>query len=295
MNKKSNSVLVTGGAGFIGSHLCRYYYEVLGRRVISLDNYSSGSVKNHVPGITYLSGTTSDINKNLNEIPDIIYHLGEFSRVESSYDYIEQVVESNIAGTLNVIEYCRKHKVKLIYAGSSTKFSDMTSRQDHSPYWWTKKKNTELINYYAEWYGINYAIAYFYNVYGPREIETGNYATLIGRFKKLSRDNQSLTVVLPGSQRRNFTHVNDLVNGLVMVGEHGYGDDYGIGSPASYSVMEIAKLFGGDVTMLPERKGNRLDAELKTDKLARMGWTPKVSIEDYIANLKNRNWIEDSL
>ena len=293
MSSNSNLVVITGGAGFIGSHLCRYYHEVLGRRVISLDNYSSGSIQNHVPGVTYLSGSTSDINLHLNDVPDIIYHLGEFSRVENSYDHIEEVVESNIVGTLKVIEYCRKNSVKLIYAGSSTKFSVMQSQEDHNPYWWTKKKNTELVNYYSQWYGINYAIAYFYNVYGPREIEIGNYATLIGRFKKLAREKQPLTVVLPGSQRRNFTHVDDLVNGLVLVGEHGYGDDYGIGSSESYTILDIARLFGGEIKFLPERKGNRIDAELKTDKLMRKGWTSKISIIDYIEKLRVCNWDED--
>ena len=165
-----------------------------------------------------------------------------------------------------MLEFCRKTGAKIIYAGSSTKFGDGGLGRDQSPYAWTKASNTELVINYGKWFNISYAITYFYNVYGPREISKGKYATLIALFKELKKTNMPLGVVSPGTQKRNFTHVDDIINGLILVGEKGIGDDYGIGNDESYSIIEIANLFGGEIIMLPERKGNRLSAEVMTEK-----------------------------
>jgi len=246
-------VLVTGGAGFIGSHLC----EILAQdrnEVISLDDYSTGSENNHVDGVVYIKGETKNIDKLVTFSPDIIYHLGEYSRVEQSFDDIKKVWNSNKIGIFEVLQFCRKTKAKLIYAGSSTKFGDGGMGRSQSPYAWTKASNTELVENYGNWFGIRYAIVYFYNVYGGREISTGKYATLIALFKECYKNNKPLTIVSPGTQLRNFTHIDDIISGLVLVGNNGEGDNYGIGCSQSYSILDVAKMFGTEIKMLPERK-----------------------------------------
>ena len=278
--------LVTGGAGFIGSNLCEKLLESGMYDVISIDNYSTGSKNNHLSGVTYVEGDTQNIDKLIIKKPDIVYHLGEYSRVEQSFKDLNTVWSSNINGTFEVIKFCNKVSAKLIYAGSSTKFSDGITNDDLSPYTWTKSKNTELVQNFSKWFGLEYAITYFYNAYGPKELEFGRHATVIGIFKRLSKMGKPLPVVLPGTQVRNFTHVHDVVEGLFLVGEKGIGDGYGIGSRHSYSILEIAKMFDAKLDMLPERAGNRLSAELKTQKTIDLGWKPTKSIKNYIENLK---------
>ena len=284
MNSKK-IVLVTGGAGFIGSHLCEALYKTTNYEVYSLDNYFTGSENNHVKGVTYINGNSSDIETLIEFKPDYIYHLGEYSRVEQSFEDIELVWRYNKDGIFAVLEFCRKTGAKIIYAGSSTKFGDGGLGRSQSPYAWTKATNTELVINYGEWFNINYAITYFYNVYGPREISEGKYATLVALFYKMKSEDKELTVVSPGTQKRNFTHVEDIINGLILVGEIGYGDDYGIGSPNSYTILEIAKMFGGKIKMLPERPGNRMTADVITEKTMSLGWEPKFSIKKYIKEI----------
>jgi len=193
----------------------------------------------------------------------------------------------NKDGIFAVLEFCRKTKAKLIYAGSSTKFGDGGLGRSQSPYAWSKATNTELVKNYGNWYGLEYAITYFYNVYGPREISQGKYATLIALFKEKAKNNEPLTVVSPGTQKRNFTHVEDIINGIILVGENGFGDDYGIGSPESFSIIEIANMFkGAKIEMIPERPGNRMEADLITQKIQDLGWESKNKVIDYINNFK---------
>lgn len=277
--------VVTGGAGFVGSHLCARLYRE-GFEVYSVDNYFTGSVKNHIPGVNYIKGKAEDIGHLLNCSPVLVFHLGEYSRVEQSFDDIDIVWDYNIKGILSILHFCKAHNSKLIYAGSSTKFGDGGIGRSQSPYAWSKSTNTDLVVNYANWFELNYAITYFYNVYGDREIEEGKYATLIALFKNKMKNNEALTVVSPGSQRRNFTHVEDIVEGLMLVAEHGAGDGYGIGSDASYSVLEIAEMFGGEIKMLAERAGNRQSASVVSEKLAKLGWKTKHSVEDYINDCK---------
>ncbi|HFB66172.1 MAG TPA: NAD-dependent epimerase/dehydratase family protein [Aeromonadales bacterium] len=275
-------VLVTGGAGFIGSHLCETLAANADYDVYSLDNYSTGSDKNHIHGVTYINGETSQIDKLIKFTPDIIYHLGEYSRVEQSFDDVEKVWQFNKNGTFSVLQFCRKSGAKLVYAGSSTKFGDGGLGRSQSPYAWTKASNTELVKNYGHWFSIPYAIVYFYNVYGKREISTGTYATLIALFKEKIIKGDALTVVSPGTQKRNFTHIDDIINGLILVGENGYGDEFGIGCQEAYSILEIAQMFGGEINMLPERKGNRMSADVVTAKTEALGWKATKSIKDYI-------------
>ncbi len=284
-NKVMKLVLVTGGAGFIGSHLCQALVERKKYDVYALDNYSTGTIDNHVENVTYIKGNTKDINELVSFKPDYIYHLGEYSRVEQSFDDLKKVWDSNKSGTFAVLEFCRASGSKLIYAGSSTKFADGRTGRSQSPYAWTKASNTELVQNYGNWFDLSYAITYFYNVYGEREISKGKYATLIAIFVNKFLNGQKLTVVSPGVQKRNFTHIGDIIDGLVRVGEHGYGDEFGIGSPDAYSILEIAEMFAADIEMLPTRKGNRISAELVTAKTEALGWFPKRSIKDYIRKI----------
>ncbi len=277
-------VVVTGGAGFIGSHLCERLVKE-GYEVISLDNYFTGTPENHLDGVTYRTGHTKDIAALIPETPDRLFHLGEYARTEKSFEDIEQVWDLNKTGTFAVLEFCRRRGCKIIYAGSSTKFADNGEGRDQSPYAWTKASNTELVKNYAEWFGLQYAITYFYNVYGPREM-SGPYGTLIRIFTELYRTGAPLTVTSPGTQRRNFTHVFDIVDGLTLVGKQGVGDGYGIGADTSYSVYEVATLFGGAVVMMPERKGNRLSSGVDNQQVKAIGWNAKHTLPEWIERVK---------
>lgn len=279
-------ILVTGGAGFVGSHLCERLAQDSNNDVYSLDNYFTGSEANHVDNVTYIKGSTKDIATLVTFDPDMVYHLGEYSRVEQSFGDIEKVWEYNKDGIFAVLEFVRKAGCKILYAGSSTKFGDGGLGRSASPYAWTKATNTELVMNYGNWFNVPFAITYFYNVYGPREIQTGKYATLIALFKEKKKNGEKLTIVSPGTQKRNFTHIDDIIDGLVLVGENGYGDEFGIGSGEAYTIKEIAEMFGGEIEMLPERKGNRMVADVISAKTEALGWSPKRRISDYIEELK---------
>jgi UDP-glucose 4-epimerase len=280
------TILVTGGAGFIGSNLIEALVKDQNNRVISLDNYFTGKKENHIEGAEYREGHTKDIETLIKEKPDLIFHLGEYARVEKSFEDVATTWSLNVPGTFAVLEFCRKHQIKLVYAGSSTKFADGGLGRDQSPYAWTKATNTELVRNYGEWFGLQYAITYFYNVYGPREGDDA-FGTLIAIFKKKYEQGQPLTVVLPGTQKRNFTHVDDIVSGLILVGERGHGDEYGLGAQEGYSVKEVAEMFDAPIEWLPERSGNRMDSKLNTDRsILELGWSPKRKLADYIQEIK---------
>lgn len=291
---EKQTVIVTGGAGLIGSYLIELLL-VKSYRVISLDNYFIGSKNNHVQGAEYVEGHTKDIEQLLgNENPAIIFHLGEYSRVEQSFDDLPLVWESNVHGTFRVFEYWRKrnkegHTCRIVYAGSSTKFSDGGMGRDQSPYAWMKASNTELVRNYGTWFNMPYAITYFYNAYGKQELAEGPYASVIGRFKTQYWKGEPITVVSPGTQKRNFTFAGDIARGLLMVGENGQGDDYGLGSPESQTVLDIAKMFTNSIVMLPERKGNRMDSIVDTTRVEKeFGWKPEMTVREYIESLKKQ-------
>lgn len=283
MNNKNQTILITGGAGFIGSHLCERLVE--NNRVISLDNYFTGSDKNHVEGVEYVKGHTADIDKYINEKIDIVYHLGEYSRVAKAIEEPFLVWDMNTKGIAAVLEFCRRQECKIVYAGSSTKFSD--TRKDGiegkylSPYTWSKAVNTDLVRSYGDWYDLEHAIVYFYNVYGPREM-TGEYGTVIEIFKQKCIDEEPLPMRLPGSQKRNYTHVFDTVDGIILVGENGKGDDFGIGSDTSYTTREMTELFKAEIEELPERKTSRPSAKVNNEKVKKLGWKEKHNLNDYV-------------
>ncbi len=281
---KNQNILVIGGAGFIGSSLIEHLSD--NNTLVSLDNYSSGSVANHINGVTYKRGDSKDISHIFGDQTfDIVFHFGEYSRVERSFFEIENVINNNLCSIFPVIQYVKSINAKLIYSGSSTKFGDDGLNRHASPYAWTKSTNTELIKNYSDWYGLDYAIVYFYNAYGKNEISDGPYSTLIAKYLMMCRNGAvALPVVKPGIQARNFTDVSDLVAALDLIAERGSGDDYGIGSNESFTILEVVEFFKKKVHWLPERKGNRLSAELRTEKTKALGWEPRGSLEKYINN-----------
>lgn len=277
------TVVVTGGAGHVGSHLVELLVAEGESRVISLDNYSNGRVENHVPGAEYRVGHTKDIDRLVPERPDVIYHLGEYARIATSFEDVAIVYDYNITGTFAVAEFCRKRTVeKLVYAASSTRFAIEGDGRHQNPYSFTKSTNVDLLNDYGRWYGLPYAICYFYNAYGPREVGDGPYATLIARFETMRKRGETLTVVAPGTQRRAFTYVKDLARGIKLVGERGQGDGYALRAERSYSVLDIAAAFGGPFEIIDGYPGRDDVADDPTRARDELGWKPTMDVLDYI-------------
>lgn len=281
------TILVTGGAGHVGSHLIEELLASGNDRVISLDNYSNGSRDNHIAGAEYRDGHTKDIARHVPETPALVYHLGEYARIEPSFADVATVYDSNIVGTFAVAEFCRARGVgKLVYAASSTKFAIEGDGRHQNPYSFTKATNVDLLNDYGRWYGLSYAICYFYNAFGPREVGQGRYATLIAKFAALYKRGEPLPVVAPGTQRRAFTFVKDLARGIHLVGERGQGDGYALRAERSYSVLEIAEAFGGTYQLVEGYPGREDVADDPRRAHDELGWSATVDIMDYIEACK---------
>lgn len=271
-------ILVIGGAGFVGSNLIAHLLKN-GHEVISLDNYTTGSVENHHEGCRYVNSSALWINALDDDIGgcSVVFHLGEYSRVELSH-FEPDIAIQNIYSTLpSVLCYCRRNKAKLIYSASSTKFGDAKS-----PYMVAKYLNAELVNYYMTEYELPYAITYFYNVYGDNEISEGDYATVVAKFLRAKKNGESVEITAPGNQSRHFTHVDDIVSGLALLIENGHGDGYCIGAAAGYSIIELAQMIGVKWTIAPGRKGNRLSSGMDLAKIRAIGWRQKRFLPDYI-------------
>lgn len=282
---RRRTILVTGGAGHVGSHVIELLVSDERNRVISLDNYFNGSVDNHIPGAEYREGHTKDIDRLVPETPDIVYHLGEYARIAPSFEDVKLVYDMNITGTFAVAEFCRLKKLKkLVYAASSTRFAIEGDGRHQNPYSFTKAVNVDLINDYGRWYKLPYAICYFYNGFGPRERSDSKYATVIAKFEQQFLRGESLTVVKPGTQRRAFTYVKDLARGIIMVGAKGKGDGYALGQTKTYSILEIAKAFGGKVRFVTGYAG-RAEAKNFPRKARSLGWRPTLDVMDYIRSV----------
>lgn len=289
MDKKTKTILVTGGAGFVGSHLCGRLVND-GHHVISLDNYFTGSKDNHVEGVEYIEGHTKDIASLITTPIDIIFHLGEYSRVAPSIDEPEVVWDLNMNGTHGVMEYWRKHRPKLIYAGSSTRFAkkreDGVEGKDRAPYSWGKAANTDYIHNYSRWYDLPYSIAYFYNVYGPGERAgqfDGSYGTVVEIFRQCALKGEPCTINGDGRQTRAFTHVDDTVSGLLILAQKGERDEYAICAKEVYSLNELADMYGLEKRYAPATKTSRSSGADDTSKLELLGWSQQKTLTDYAA------------
>jgi UDP-glucose 4-epimerase len=287
----AKTILVTGGAGHVGSHVIEQLVADPKNRVISLDNYFNGSVDNHIVGAEYREGHTKDIDRLVPETPDIIYHLGEYARITPSFEDVRLVFDMNIVGTIAVAEFARLRKVKkLVYAASSTKFAIEGDGRHQNPYSYSKAANVDLINDYGRWYKLPFAICYFYNGFGPRERGDGRYATVIAKFEQQFLRGEPLTVVRPGTQRRAFTYVKDLARGLILVGRKGKGDGYALGQTKTYSILEIARAFGGPIKLVSGYPG-RSEAKNDVRKARALGWKPTLDVMDYIRDVRGRRGV----
>ena len=283
---KKNIILVTGGAGFIGSSLIDYlvknYYNY---KIISLDNYSTGSIKNHVKSnkVKYIKGDNKDINKLLKNVRKhikVIFHFGEFSRIFQSFKNYKKCLEYNIYNSFKVIEFAKDNNIKIIYSATSSNLGNKGKDEDLSPYAWSKSKNIELIKNYTKWFGLKYEIVFFYNVYGPGQILKSPMSAVIGIFEELYKEGKPLTVVKPGSQRRDFTHINDIVKGCVLAWKKGNQNEYMLGTKKTYSVNQIAKMFKTKIKYIPARPGERFDSTIPNNNAKKiLGYKAKISIK----------------
>ena len=282
-------LVVTGGAGFVGSNLIRYLLKKTSFKIISIDNYSSGSKSNHIKNIRvkYLKSNTKYIfrllNKNKNKI-HTVFHFGEFSRIYQSFKKFDQCFDSNSIASKAVFNFCLLNKIKLVYSATSASLGNSGKDKDLSPYAFTKSKNIELLENLKKWFNLKFEIIYFYNVYGPRHISTGDMATVIGIFERLFKKKLPLTVVKPGSQTRRFTHINDTIKVCYEAWKKNRCLHYSISNKKTYSILQVAKLFGKKIKFLPNRKGERYASALTnmvfTNKVhKRFG---KINLKDYI-------------
>lgn len=287
------NILVTGGSGFVGSRLIKKLIERDDiKSIISIDNYFSGYKKNEIKSnkkIIYIKENTKNINKIeflKNKKFDLLYHFGEYSRIAVSFEEPNIVFESNLTGTYQVLEFCRINNCKLIYSGSTSIFGNNMKDQHGSPYSWSKSKNIELIHNYNKWFNLKFTIVYFSNVYGAGQICSGKYATVIGIFEEQYRNKKPLTVVKPGTQKRDFTHIDDTINGIILSSFKGDGDGYIIRAGIQYSIIEIAKMFTNNIKFIENQRGNRNESSGNFDKILELGWKANNNIEEYIKNIK---------
>ena len=289
-------LVVTGGAGFVGSNLIEYLLDKTSYRIISLDDYSSGLKRNHIKNrrIKYIKGHTKDINKILNRYKfkiNSIFHFGEFSRIYQSFLQMNNCIQSNTIGTSEVFNFCFKNKIKLIYSATSASLGNKGKDKNLSPYAFTKSKNIEILENLNKWFDFKYEVIFFYNVYGPKQICTGKMATVIGIFENCYLNNKPLPVVKPGTQTRRFTHIRDTVEVCYKAWKKNQSRNYSITNKESFSILQVAKLFKSRIKFLPRREGERYASALKNMSLSNKVYKNfgKISLRDYIENFLKNN------
>ena len=289
-----NIILVTGGAGFVGSNLISFLLKKTNFKIISLDNYFTGNKKNHIINkrVKYINGENANIEKILHKYTKkicVIFHFGEFSRIYQSFLQIKKCLNYNLSGSFQVINYAAKNKIKIIYSASSSVIGNKGKDQNLSPYAWTKAKNIELIKNFSSWYKLKYEIVYFYNVYGPGQILNSHMSAVIGIFQTQYKKNKPLTVVKPGTQKRDFTHISDIVNGCYLAWKKGKQNEYMLGTSKQNSILGIAKMFKSKIKFLPPRKGERFGTSIPNNlAYTHLGYKPRIDIKDYINNFINK-------
>ena len=293
MNNKK--ILITGGAGFVGTNLIRYLLNKTDYKIISVDNYSSGSKKNHIKNtrVKYIKGNTRNISKLIKKPNQIktIFHFGEFSRIYQSFLNMNECIESNTVGSNSIFNFCLKNKIKLIYSATSASLGNKGDDKNLSPYAFSKAKNLELLENLKKWFNFKYEIIYFYNVYGPNQICKGHMSTVIGIFEDHYKRNKPLPVVRPGTQSRRFTHIDDTIKICYMAWKKNLCRHYSISNKKSYSIIDVAKLFDSKVKYLPKRAGERFASALTNKNLSNKiyKYFGKVSLKKYIKDFIKNN------
>jgi UDP-glucose 4-epimerase len=291
-----NILVITGGAGFIGSNLISELLKFKKYKIISIDNYSSGLFKNHFKNnrVKYLKGSTKNIEillKNYTGKIHSIFHFGEFARIYQSFKKINECFSSNIEGSSNVFNFALKNKIRLIYSATSASLGNKGNDMNLSPYAFSKAKNLELLENLKRWFNFRYEVVYFYNVYGAKQICKGDMATVVGIFEDHFKRGKKLPVVRPGTQVRRFTHVFDTVKACIFAWKENKCKHYSIASNQSYSIIELAKLFKSKIKYLPMRKGERFASALTkmnlNNKIIRL--SAKIRLKDYVSNFLINN------
>jgi len=291
-----NILVVTGGAGFIGSNLISELLKFKKFKIISIDNYSSGLIKNHINNkrVKYFKGNTSNIAillKNYTVKIHTIFHFGEFARIFQSFKKINECFSSNIEGSSNVFNFALKNKIRLIYSATSASLGNKGKDMNLSPYAFSKAKNLELLENLRKWFGFRYDVVYFYNVYGEKQICRGNMATVVGIFEDHFKRGKKLPVVKPGTQVRRFTHVHDTIKACIFAWKKNKCKHYSIASKQSFSIIKLAKLFKSKIRYLPTRKGERFASALTkmnlNNKIVRL--SAKIRLKDYVNNFLANN------
>ncbi len=287
-------IVVTGGAGFVGSNLINLLIKKTDFKIISIDNYSSGSVKNHVKSrkVNYIKGDTKNIFQILKNSKNIhtVFHFGEFARIYQSFIKMSECLNSNTIGSNAIFNYCLKNKIKLIYSATSASLGNRGNDKNLSPYAFTKAKNLELLENLKKWFNFKYEVIYFYNVYGPNQICEGKMATVIGIFENCYKKNKPLPVVKPGNQTRRFTHINDTVEICYKAWKKNLCRHYSIANHKSYSILQVAKMFNSKIKFLSKRPGERYASALTNMHLSNKVYKHfgKISLKNYIQNFTNK-------
>lgn len=286
-------IVVTGGAGFIGSCLIKKLIEETNYKIVSIDNYHSGTKKNHIKSkrVKYIKDdciNIFEICKNFKSSIVTIFHFGEFSRIHQSFKFINQCFKSNIHGTEKVLRFCLENKIKIIYSATSASLGNKGEDENLSPYSYSKSNNLRLIFNLRKWFKLNYEILYFYNVYGPGHIQTGTMSTVIGIFENKFIKNLPIPVVKPGTQSRKFTHIDDTIEGCLYAWKENTCSEYILANNRSYQIKEVALMFSKKIKMIKERKGERYKSsivnKIKGRKIKRI--ICKKSLTTYINQFK---------
>ena len=289
-------IVVTGGAGFVGSNLIKQMVYKTKFQIISIDNYTTGKKKNHINDkrVKYINQHTKNIFKILQPYKNkikTIFHFGEFARIYQSFSHINDCIDSNIIGTQAVFNYCLKNKVKLIYSATSASLGNKGKDQNLSPYAFTKAKNLEMLENLKKWFNFKYEVIYFYNVYGPHQISRGHMSTVIGIFEDHYKKGKALPVVKPGTQTRRFTHIDDTINICFLAWKKNLCRHYSIAHKKSYSLIDVAKMFNSNIKFLPKRLGERYASSLTDKTLSNKMYKyfGKISLKNYINDFISRN------
>jgi len=287
-----NTIIVTGGAGFVGSNLISLLLKKTRFKIISIDDYSTGKKENHLSykRVTYIKENTKNINrilkKKINKIKTV-FHFGEFSRIYQSFLNMNECINSNTIGSHEVFNFCLSNKIKLIYSATSASIGNKGNDKNLSPYAFTKAKNLELLENLKKWFNFKFEIVYFYNVYGPGQIKKGAMATVIGIFEEQFRKKIPLTIVKPGSQSRRFTHIHDTIEACYHAWRKNKCRHYSISHKKSYTIAEVAKMFNSEIKFLPPRKGERYASALTSMNLSNKVYKMfgKINLRDYVINI----------